>query len=133
MSTAPIDPSVWAGVTGTIAAYAHALDSGRAADVAATFTSDGVSEIKGFARFEGHEALAEGYRGLAPTGPQLHLVANTVVSSTDESHATAVSSLAFFSRGESGWALQMTGGYEDTLRLENGRWLFTERITTVAP
>lgn len=131
--TASIEPSAWAGITGTIAAYAHALDDGRPDDVAATFTADGVSEIRGFATFRGRKALSEGYANLVPARPQLHMVANTVVTSTGPETATAVSSLAFFAHGEAGWGLQMTGHYDDTLVLEDGRWLFTHRVTMVTP
>lgn len=131
--TTNIEPSIWAGVTRAIAAYAHALDGGRPEDVAATFVPDGVSEITGFGTFEGRDAIRDGYASFVPTAPQLHLVANSVISSTTESSATAVSSLAFFALGESGWALQMTGRYDDELRLEGGEWLFARRLTTLAP
>ena len=131
--TASIDPSVWAGVSGAIAAYAHALDSGRPDDVAATFVADGVSEILGFGTFEGRRGISEGYAAFAPSRPQLHLVANTVVTPTGPEEATAVSSLAFFALGENGWSLQMTGRYDDTLVLERGRWLFSHRVTSLAP
>lgn len=131
--TAAIDASVWAGVNRAIASYAHALDCGRPDDVAATFVDDGVSEIVGFGTFEGRTGIRQGYAGFAPTRPQLHLVANTVIISAGSGTATAVSSLAFFAHGEAGWGLQMTGRYDDSLRLEDGRWLFTHRVTTLAP
>lgn len=125
--------SVAAGVQAAIAAYAQALDTGRNDDVATLFTPDGVAEIAGIATFEGRDAIREGFAAFAPTQPQLHLVANTVVTSYTEEEATAVSNLAFFQRGEAGWAVQMVGRYDDTLRHHDGTWKFQRRVTTFLP
>jgi hypothetical protein len=118
------------GVRGAIAAYAHALDTGRTADIAGLFCADGVAEIAGMARFEGPEAITAGFAAFAPTAPQLHLVANTVITEWTEDSATAVSDLAFFAQGEGGWGVQMVGRYDDTLHLVDGVWLFHSRLTT---
>lgn len=135
MSTASADTeaSVTAGVHAAIAAYAQALDAGRNDDVAELFVPDGVAEIAGMATFEGQDAIREGYAAFAPTQPQLHLVANTVVTSFSEDEATAVSNLAFFQRGESGWAVQLVGRYDDALRRHDGAWKFQRRVTTFLP
>lgn len=135
MSTASADTeaSVTAGVHAAIAAYAHALDAGRNDDVAELFTPDGVAEIAGMATFEGRDAIREGFAAFAPTQPQLHMVANTVVTSYTADEATAVSNLAFFQRGESGWAVQLVGRYDDTLRRQDGAWRFQRRVTTFLP
>lgn len=127
------ESSVAAGVRDAIAAYAHALDAGRTDDLVALFCPDGVSDIAGVGVFEGRDALRAGYAGFAPTRPQLHLVSNTVVTSWTEDEATAVSDLAFFRRGESGWAVRAIGRYDDTLRLHNGAWRFQRRVTTFIP
>ena len=129
-STTTIDASVTASVQAAIAAYAQALDAGRADEIAELFTPDGVSEIPGMARFEGRETIRAGYAGFTIAQPQLHIVANTVVTSETETEATAVSNLVFLQRGESGWAVQMVGRYDDTLRLHEGAWLFQHRLTT---
>lgn len=125
-----IEASVAAGVQAAVAAYAQALDAGRPDDIAELFTSDGVAEIVGQATFEGREAIRAGYAAWTPTVPQLHLVANTVITGSTESTATARSDLAFLQRGEAGWAVLLVGAYDDTFRLEDGRWLFQHRLST---
>ena len=124
------EASVRAGVQAAVAAYAQALDAGRVDDLVALFTSDGVSEIAGVGTFEGHEALRAGYAGFVPTRPQLHLVSNTVITSWTADEATAISDLAFFQRGSSGWAVRIVGRYQDTLRRHEGAWRFRRRVTT---
>jgi uncharacterized protein (TIGR02246 family) len=130
---ADAEAAVAAGVQAAIGAYAQALDAGRTDDIAELFTPDGVAEIAGVATFEGRDAIREGYAGFAPTQPQLHLTANTVVTSVGEDEATAVSNLAFFQRGESGWAVQVVGRYDDTLHRHDGAWKFRRRVTTFQP
>ncbi|MFJ1969436.1 nuclear transport factor 2 family protein [Streptomyces sp. NPDC087903] len=132
MSTS-IEASVAACVQGAVAAYAQALDAGRVDDLADLFWPDGVAEIAGIGTFEGQEAIRKGYAAFAPTQPQLHLVANTVVTSWAEEEATAVSNLAFFQRGEAGWAVQLVGRYDDTLSRRDGDWRFQRRLTTFLP
>jgi len=127
------DASVAAAVHGAIAAYAHALDAGRTDDIVELFWPDGVAEIAGVGTFEGHDAIRAGFAGFAPTQPQLHLVANTVITSSAEDEATAVSNLAFLGRGESGWAIHLVGRYDDTLRRHDGAWRFQKRVTTFLP
>ncbi|MFD7941400.1 nuclear transport factor 2 family protein [Streptomyces sp. NPDC059755] len=124
------EASVAAGVHRAVAAYAQALDAGRTDDLADLFAPDGVAEIAGMATFEGQNAIREGFAGFAPAAPQLHLVANTVLTSYTDEEATAVSDLAFFQRGESGWTVQLVGRYDDTLGLHDGVWKFRRRVTT---
>ncbi|MCX4767730.1 nuclear transport factor 2 family protein [Streptomyces sp. NBC_01275] len=129
MSTST-EASVAANVQAAIAAYAQALDTGRLDDVAELFWPDGVAEIAGIGTFEGQEAIRKGYSAFAPTQPQLHLTANTVVTSWTQDEATAVSNLAFFQRGEAGWAVLLVGRYDDTLSRRDGVWRFQRRVTT---
>lgn len=124
------EASVRAGVQATIAAYAQALDSGRVDDLVDLFTPDGVSDIVGVGAFEGHDALRTAYAGFVPTRPQLHLVSNTVITSWTDDKATAISDVAFFQRGSSGWAVRVVGHYDDTLRHHDGSWRFQRRVTT---
>ncbi|WP_327312930.1 nuclear transport factor 2 family protein [Streptomyces sp. NBC_01235] len=130
---ASTDASVAAAVQSAVAAYAHALDANRIDDLVELFHPDGVAEIAGVGTFEGHDAIRQGYAAFAPTRPQLHLVGNTVVTSATEDEATAVSNLAFFQRGDSGWAVQLVGRYDDTLRRKDGEWRFQRRVTTFLP
>ncbi|MER5803964.1 nuclear transport factor 2 family protein [Streptomyces mirabilis] len=122
--------SVAANVHAAIAAYAQALDAGRVDDLTDLFWPDGVAEIAGVGTYEGQEAIREGYAAFAPTRPQLHLTANTVVTSWTEDEATAVSNLAFFQRGDAGWAVQLVGRYDDTLSRRDSAWRFQRRVTT---
>ncbi|MET7335397.1 nuclear transport factor 2 family protein [Nonomuraea sp. NPDC005650] len=128
-----IEASVAAGVHAAIAAYAHALDAGHIDDLVELFCPDGVAEIAGAGTFEGHDDIRAGYSGWVPTAPQLHLVANTVITSWTEDEATATSNLAFFHRGEPGWAVQLVGRYDDTLHRHGGAWRFQRRVTTFLP
>ncbi|MBD0735114.1 nuclear transport factor 2 family protein [Streptomyces sp. CBMA29] len=121
------------GVRAAIAAYAHALDAGRTDDLAELFLPDGVAEIADVAIFEGREAIREGFAAFAPAQPQLHMVANTVITSAAGEEATATSALAFFQRDESGWAVRLVGRYDDTLRRQGGTWRFQRRVTTFLP
>jgi ketosteroid isomerase-like protein len=132
MSTST-EASVAAGVQAAIAAYAHALDGGRTDEVVELFCPDGVAEIAGQGSFEGHDAIRKGYAGFVPTRPQLHLVANTVITSWTEGEATAISNFAFFGRGGSGWAVRLVGRYDDTLHRHDGGWRFRRRVTTFVP
>jgi len=121
---------VAAGVRAVIGAHTQAQDAGRTDDVVALYTPDGVLDVPGFGQIEGHDALREAFKGWAPTQPQLHLVTNTVITSSAEGEATAVSDVVFLQRGESGWAPQVVGRYDDTLRRQDGAWRFQRRITT---
>ena len=73
------------GVKATLAAYVHALDDGRAADVVATFTPDGVIDLPGMGTHSGADELLSAYTGWAPRRPQRHLVLNTHVTEWSES------------------------------------------------
>lgn len=116
------------GVQATIASYARALDAGHTEDIVALFTPDAVVEITGQVTFEGHQAIRETYASWMPTAPQRHVVANVVVTSWTDDHATAVGDLVFLLRGDAGWVVDLVGRYEDALRKVNGRWLFEKRI-----
>jgi hypothetical protein len=115
------------GVRAAMAAYAQALDDGRTEDIVATFCADGVVEIPGSGTFEGHDAIRGAYAGLKPRLPQRHVVVNTLVTDWDDHQAKAVSDLLFLQKGASGWAVQLVGRYDDTLRNDEGGWRFQRR------
>jgi len=102
-------------------------------EIVALFASDGVIEMPGADPVEGAEALRAAYQGWASRKPQLHLVANTVITSWSQNEATAASDVAFLQQGESGWAVRLVGRYGDTLHRHDGRWRFRRRITTFRP
>ena len=115
------------GVRATIATYTHALDDGRTDDVVATFCPDGVCEMPGMGRYVGHDALREAFSGWKPRRPQRHLVVNTLVTDWSDTEANAVSDVIFLLQGDTGWAIQLVGRYEDTLHHDNGTWRFHHR------
>ncbi|WP_060887896.1 nuclear transport factor 2 family protein [Streptomyces caniscabiei] len=121
---------VAAGVRAVIGAHTQAQDAGRTDDVVALYTPDGVLELPGMDPLQGHDALRVAFKGWEPTQPQLHLVSNTVVTSTGPDEATATSDVLFLQRGESGWAPQVVGHYDDTFRRVDGTWLLRRRRTT---
>ncbi|WP_327186131.1 nuclear transport factor 2 family protein [Streptomyces sp. NBC_01334] len=121
---------VAAGVRAVIGAHTQAQDAGRTDDVVALYTPDAVLELPGTDPLQGHDALREAFKGWAPVQPQLHLVTNTVVTALGPDEATAASDVAFLQRGEAGWAVQVVGHYDDTLRRVDGTWLLRRRKTT---
>jgi ketosteroid isomerase-like protein len=130
MSTTTTYAEVAEGIRATIATYAHALDDGRTDDIVATFCPDGVSEITGMGTHEGHEALRKAYSEWKPRGPQRHLVLNTLVTDWNDHEAHAISDVVFVLQGDSGWAIQLVGRYEDTLHHDDGRWRIHHRVAT---
>ena len=127
MSTKTTYAEVVEGVRATIAAYTQALDDGRTDDVVATFCPDGVCDIPGMGTHEGHDALRDAYSKWRPRRPQRHLVVNTLVTDWDDLEANAISDVVFLMRGDSGWAIQLVGRYQDTLHLDDGTWRFHRR------
>lgn len=117
------------GVRATIARYTQALDDGRTDDVVATYCPDGSCDIPGLGTHQGHDALRAAYSRWEPKQRQRHLVVNTLVNDWDEHEATAISDVVFCLLGESGWAIQLVGRYNDTLhRADDGTWRFHRRV-----
>ncbi|MGW2048852.1 nuclear transport factor 2 family protein [Streptomyces sp. NPDC001858] len=121
---------VAAGVRAVIGAHTQAQDAGRTDDIVALYTPDAVLELPGTDPLQGHDALRAAFKGWEPTQPQQHLVANTLVTAVGPDEATAVSDVVFLQRGESGWAVQVVGRYDDALRRVDGNWLLHRRATT---
>ncbi|MFJ8927548.1 nuclear transport factor 2 family protein [Streptomyces sp. NPDC102364] len=120
-------------VRAVIAAHAQAQDAGRTDDIVALYTSDAVLEVPGMDPANGREALRAAFKGWAPERPQLHIVSNTVlthVGTEEDDEVTAVSDVAFLQRGDSGWAVQLVGRYQDTLCRDEGAWRFKRRSST---
>jgi hypothetical protein len=124
---------VAAGVTATLAAYAHALDDGRTGDVVDTFCPDGSVDIPGLGVHEGHEALRVAYAKWVPRRPQRHVVANIHVTTGADGAAQAVSDVLFLLEGDDGWAVQVVGRYSDVLHLHGDRWRFHRRTAEFVP
>jgi hypothetical protein len=130
MKTKPASADVAEGVRAAIATYAQALDDGRTADVVATFCLDGICEIPGMGTHTGHDELRAAYAKWKPRSPQRHLVFNTVVTEEGDGKATAISDVVFLLWGDSGWAIQLVGRYDDVLHRDNGAWRFHRRSAT---
>lgn len=127
----PADATATEGVRHAIAAYCHALDDGRIDDLVQLFTPDGRCSLPGREVAEGHDALRELYRALAPTTPQRHLVFDAVVTQRDDGRVFAHSDLMFLMQGESGWTVALVGKYTDVLIPdESVQWRFEQRSLT---
>jgi hypothetical protein len=118
------------GVRAALAAYTHALDDGRTDEVVATFCPDGVCDIPGLGRHQGHEALRAAYSGWKPRRPQRHLVVNTLVTEWNEHEARAVSDVIFLLKRDAGWAIELVGRYDDVLYRDDTTWRFHRRTAT---
>jgi hypothetical protein len=118
------------GVRATIAAYTHALDDGRTDDLVKLFCTDGSSDMPGYAPAEGHDALRALYEHFTPSGPQRHLVSNTLVTDWNENEATAISDVVLIVRNDARWSVAFVGRYTDTLHCDNGSWRFQRRVLT---
>lgn len=116
------------GVRAAIAAYTQALDDGRTDDLVATFCADGLCDLPGLGRHEGHDALRQAYGQLKPSRPQRHLVLNTLVTEWDDHEASATSDVVLLLRGESRWAVGLVGRYYDVLHCDGGTWRFHRRV-----
>jgi uncharacterized protein (TIGR02246 family) len=121
---------VFEGVCAAVAAYAHALDRGDSAAVAALFCPDGVSEVEGAGVFEGRASIEASYAKFVVRRPQLHLVSNTVITSRTAVEAVATSDLVFLQRGSAGWAVRLVGRYDDVLHRHDDAWRFHHRKAT---
>jgi hypothetical protein len=130
MTTTTTFAEVAEGVRAAIAAYTLALDDGRTDDVVATFCTDGVVEIPGLGTHVGHDALRAAFARVEPRSPQRHLVLNTLVTDWNDHEASAISDIVLILKGESGWAIQLVGRYDDTLHYDDGTWRFHRRAAT---
>ena len=115
------------------ARYNHAVDSGDGVGFAATFTDEGA--LVSGERIQGRAALTAFAQGLPSRLPKTrHVVSNLVVEADpiDPDAATLRAYLALYAGvGEGGApALVGLGTYADTLRREDGRWRFAERVFT---
>ncbi len=127
MGTSRTFADVAQGVLAAIAAYTQALDDGRLDDLVATFCPDGLCDIPGLGRHEGHEALRAAYGALRPTQPQRHLVLNTLVTARGDAEAEATSDFVFLLKGERAWSVQLVGRYHDVLHHDGDGWRFRSR------
>jgi hypothetical protein len=121
---------VVAGVGNTMAAYTQALDDGRTDDIVATFCPEGVCDMPGLGRHEGHDALRVAYDRWKPRKPQRHLITNTLVTGWDDGEARVTSDVVLLLQADRGWAVGVVGRYNDVLHFDGGTWRFHSRLAT---
>ena len=105
-----------------MAAYAQALDDGRTEDIVATFCSDGVVEIPGWAPTKGTRRSGRPSPASSRVRPQRHVVVNTLVTDWNEAEAAAVSDLLFLPKGRVGLGRPVGGPVQRHVRA-HGRCL----------
>ena len=123
-------------VRDTMAAYTHAGDGGRAEDLAATFTEDGVLALSTSEDRVGREAIVELLKGVAERGSRpaggrpgilRHFVTNLRFEEvTPERIRTSSYYLVMNAQGPDHW-----GRYRDTLVPVGDRWLFKRRSVSL--
>ncbi|MGY3555451.1 nuclear transport factor 2 family protein [Williamsia sp. R60] len=121
-------------VRDTYAAYTHAGDRFRLAELAACFTEDGVLEVKGDGTAVGREAIVamlSGARrdpGSAAEVPRIrHFVANIAFTSvTSERIGASAYFQVLTQRGPDHW-----GRYRDVFVPVGARWLLSHRLVAV--
>ncbi|HVV12655.1 nuclear transport factor 2 family protein [Amycolatopsis sp.] len=124
-------------VRNTIAGYNHAGDRGRLADLAATFTEDGVLHLEGREPAEGREAIVRFLSGVVAEGSRTddrgerkivrHFVANVAFEHTSPTEIrTAAYFVVFNAHGPDHW-----GRYRDRHVPGDGRWLIAHRYVRV--
>ncbi|WP_372162752.1 nuclear transport factor 2 family protein [Xanthomonas axonopodis pv. cyamopsidis] len=130
------DVSIIIACEQAIRRFALCNDRHDHAGLAALFTDDGV-----FARpsapdapVRGREAILQSFRERAPR-TTCHLMLNTLVSVQSHKLAHAHSHVLLYTAGDTSaappWTAQspaLLGSFEDVLVLEQGRWLFQQRL-----
>lgn len=114
----------------TMARYNHSGDAGRFDAMVDCFCADGVIDIVGGERHEGHEALRAFFSGVGGSTSRTnqltvlrHSVNNVLI---DIDSATTARSRAYF-HVLTDIGLDHWGSYRDEFRDVDGRWLFSKR------
>ncbi|GAB2964064.1 nuclear transport factor 2 family protein [Amycolatopsis acidiphila] len=121
----------------SIAAYTHAGDRGRLADLAAVFTEDGVLHVKGREPAEGREAIVRMLSGAVARGARpdadgrtklvRHFIANVAFEEVSPAEIrTAAYFLVVTAEGPDHW-----GRYRDRHVPVDGRWRIVHRYVRV--
>ena len=115
-----------------LAKYCTYGDGGRAKELAALFTADGVWEGR-MGRAEGRDAIeALMARINPPPGPgpvRCHVVSNSVVT-IEHNTATVTSSFVMMRQAEQGPQIGAVGHYDDVFVKEGRDWLIKSRKVT---
>ena len=117
-----------------VAAYAHAADRGRFADVASLFTESGVLELPDGRRFVGPAAIESFLAGTGrsraagTTNPSIrhHVSSHSILVESPDAAVGYAYFLVVTEQGPDHW-----GRYADRYVRENGRWRFAARRVRV--
>jgi len=115
----------------TAARYSHAIDSGDADGLVATFTDTGVLDA-GQVQIQGHEALKAFTVEFADSNRAPRHVASNFVIEGDGDRATMKAYVQMFAlAGEPPQqTVAISGKYEDILTKQDGSWKFERRSFT---
>jgi len=114
------------------AAYAHAMDNGRATELAELFEPDGAFELLG-EMIEGRVAIAamvDRFRDAGAIGEGKHITVNSVIT-VDGTQATAHSDWLVLQPRDQRWSVLAAGQYEDLLT-KTDRWRLALRRDVIA-
>ncbi|MEV4357911.1 nuclear transport factor 2 family protein [Nonomuraea sp. NPDC004186] len=116
------------------ARYSHAFDEGRADELAALFTEDGVFEREGAAPVIGRDGLAALVRATAERAPGMrHLVSNILVEASEAGALGQAYALALVV-GDTDLRLATFGRYDDEFVPTPEGWrLRVRRFTPFVP
>ena len=125
-------------IAATMARYATSVDSGDAAGVARTFAVDARLEVSSGGVMHGRTAIGAFYdkvigagRPDRATGAPVPLLRhNLTTSRVDLESPTRARGRTYFMT-LSAFGLDHAGIYTDIFKLEDGQWLFEDRIITV--
>lgn len=111
------------------ARYANYADTAATAPWVALFTADGTFESPIYGTFTGPDELRRfmgEYSASWNGGGVRHMIVN-VSFDVDGDEATGTCGLMYFKVAHGRSELQITGGYHDRLRRQDGEWLFVHR------
>ena len=112
-----------------MAAYCHALDAGRFADVASLFADDGLWTTD-YGEAKGPAAIEQMLRGIVPVkgeGPQRkHYITNIIIK-VDGDQASSVSDYLVVRESGADLIPVMGGTYKDQWVRQDGTWRFKRK------
>jgi SnoaL-like domain len=115
-------------IQGLVARYSQAVDGGDTDAFLACFIEDGVFELIGTAKFEGHAALKGLPTSNASQGSPRHVPSNLVIEGDgDQATLKAYVHVLRLVGEPPAFAITTGGTYNDNLVKEDGRWKFSYR------
>ncbi len=114
-----------------LARYGHAIDTGAADDLAATFTEDGVFDGPGGTHTgtEAIRAMGREYHDHPDINDTQHWTNSVVIEgSGDEAHITCYGMCVSPTVDGSAIRIELINRYEDDVRRVDGTWLFQSRV-----